>query len=197
MAGIWWTKVDLKEDFCEHFCEMTDNEIVSDIRKSINSILKQRPDGNDFGAKMVKKAIERVKSKHDKAVSSGALGGAAKARNKKENEKKTENPVERSTKSDSKEPGDLVYGSCENVFLTQDEFNKIAMDVGNLKEANSLVEDLSLNLADGKIESSNHFATLQKWAKWRKNHPNDERLETFHERDDRNQIETMRRVFSM
>ena len=84
MAGIWWTKVDLKEDFCEHFCEMTDKEIVSDIRKSINSILKQRPDGNDFGAKMVKKAIERVKSKHDKAVSSGALGGAAKARNKKE-----------------------------------------------------------------------------------------------------------------
>ena len=83
------------------------------------------------------------------------------------------------------------------MFLTQDEFNKIAMDVGNLKEANSLVEDLSLNLADGKIESSNHFATLQKWAKWRKNHLNDERLETFHERDDRNQIETMRRVFSM
>lgn len=83
------------------------------------------------------------------------------------------------------------------MFLTQDEFNKIAMDVGNLKEANSLVEDLSLNLADGKIESSNHFATLQKWAKWRKNHPNDERLETFHERDDRNQIETMKRVFSM
>ena len=70
MAGIWWTKVDLKEDFCEHFCEMTDREIISDIRKSINSILKQRPDGNDFGAKMVKKAIERVKSKHDKAVSS-------------------------------------------------------------------------------------------------------------------------------
>lgn len=118
-------------------------------------------------------------------------------RKNKENEKKTENPVERPTKSDSKGPGDLVYGSCENVFLTQDEFNKIAMDVGNLKEANSLVEDLSLNLADGKIESSNHFATLQKWAKWRKNHPNDERLETFHERDDRNQIETMRRVFSM
>lgn len=134
----------------------------------------------------------------NKWKSNGRRSEKSSSTKPKEGSKKdAENPVERPTKSDSKGPGDLVYGSCENVFLTQDEFNKIAMDVGNLKEANSLVEDLSLNLADGKIESSNHFATLQKWAKWRKNHPNDERLETFHERDDRNQIETMRRVFSM
>lgn len=134
----------------------------------------------------------------NKWKSNGRRSAKSSSTKPKEGSKKdAENPVERPTKSDSKGPGDLVYGSCENVFLTQDEFNKIAMDVGNLKEANSLVEDLSLNLADGKIESSNHFATLQKWAKWRKNHPNDERLETFHERDDRNQIETMRRVFSM
>lgn len=86
MAGIWWTKVELKEDFCEHYCEMTDKEIVNDVRKSINSILKQRPEGDDFGAKMVKKAMERVQSKHDIAVANGARGGTAKARNKKEAE---------------------------------------------------------------------------------------------------------------
>lgn len=68
-----------KEDFCEHFCEMSDKEIVADIRKSINSFLKQRADGADFGAKMVKKALDRITSKHDSAVANGSLGGRATA----------------------------------------------------------------------------------------------------------------------
>ena len=68
-----------KEDFCEHFCEMSDKEIVADIRKSINSFLKQRADGADFGAKMVKKALDRITSKHDSAVANGSLGGQATA----------------------------------------------------------------------------------------------------------------------
>ena len=83
MSGIWWTKMEHKEDFCEHFCEMTDKEIVADIRKSINSFLKQRADGSDFGAKMVKKALDRITSKHDSAVANGSLGGQATAANKK------------------------------------------------------------------------------------------------------------------
>lgn len=72
-----------KEDFCEHFCEMSDKEIVADIRKSINSFLKQRADGADFGAKMVKKALDRITSKHESAVANGSLGGQATAANKK------------------------------------------------------------------------------------------------------------------
>lgn len=79
MSGIWWTKMEHKEDFCEHFCEMSDKEIVADIRKSINSFLKQRADGADFGAKMVKKALDRITSKHDSAVANGSLGGRATA----------------------------------------------------------------------------------------------------------------------
>lgn len=79
MSGIWWTKMEHKEDFCEHFCEMSDKEIVADIRKSINSFLKQRADGADFGAKMVKKALDRITSKHDSAVANGSLGGLATA----------------------------------------------------------------------------------------------------------------------
>ncbi|MBR4348294.1 MAG: hypothetical protein IKP90_05075 [Fibrobacter sp.] len=83
MSGIWWTKMEHKEDFCEHFCEMSDKEIVADIRKSINSFLKQRADGADFGAKMVKKALDRITSKHDSAVANGSLGGQATAVKKK------------------------------------------------------------------------------------------------------------------
>lgn len=30
MSGIWWTKMEHKEDFCEHFCEMTDKDHGAD-----------------------------------------------------------------------------------------------------------------------------------------------------------------------
>lgn len=80
-----------KEDFCEHFCEMTDKEIVADIRKSINSFLKQRADGSDFGAKMVKKALDRITSKHDSAVANGSIGGQATAANKKKSQQDAPN----------------------------------------------------------------------------------------------------------
>ena len=63
--SIWWTKMLHKEDFCEHFCEMSDKEIVDDIRKSIASFMKQRDEGNDFGAKMVHKAKLRIDAVHD------------------------------------------------------------------------------------------------------------------------------------
>lgn len=91
MSGIWWTKMEHKEDFCEHFCEMTDKEIVADIRKSINSFLKQRADGSDFGAKMVKKALDRITSKHDSAVANGSIGGQATAANKKKSQQDAPN----------------------------------------------------------------------------------------------------------
>lgn len=73
--SIWWTKMLHKEDFCAHFCEMTDAEIVADIRKSIASFLQQRDDGEDFGARMVKKAKDRLESKSSINSENGKLGG--------------------------------------------------------------------------------------------------------------------------
>ena len=64
-----------KEDFCEHFCEMSDKEIVDDIRKSIASFMKQREEGEDFGAKMVHKAKLRIDSVHDVRSDAGKQGG--------------------------------------------------------------------------------------------------------------------------
>ena len=64
-----------KEDFCEHFCEMSDKEIVDDIRKSIASFMKQREDGEDFGAKMVHKAKLRIDAVHDVRSDAGKQGG--------------------------------------------------------------------------------------------------------------------------
>ena len=73
--SIWWTKMLHKEDFCAHFCEMTDAEIVADIRKSIASFLQQRDDGEDFGARMVKKAKDRLEKKSPVYVENGKKGG--------------------------------------------------------------------------------------------------------------------------
>jgi len=64
-----------KEDFCEHFCEMSDKEIVEDIRKSIASFMKQREEGEDFGAKMVHKAKLRIDAVHDVRSDAGKQGG--------------------------------------------------------------------------------------------------------------------------
>lgn len=73
--SIWWTKMLHKEDFCEHFCEMSDKEIVDDIRKSIASFMKQREEGEDFGAKMVHKARLRIDAVHDVRSDAGKQGG--------------------------------------------------------------------------------------------------------------------------
>lgn len=73
--SIWWTKMLHKEDFCAHFCEMTDAEIVADIRKSIASFLQQRDDGEDFGARMVRKAKDRLEKKSLVYVENGKKGG--------------------------------------------------------------------------------------------------------------------------
>lgn len=128
---------------------------------------------------------------------------AAKTRWQKVQEGSAKKTTEGDTNGDARKPtdtkkqGDLVWGSCENVYLTQDEFNKLGMDLGNLNAAREIVEDLSLSLSDGKVDSCDHFATLQKWIRWRKSHPDNGRPATFHEIDDMNQIETLRKVFSM
>lgn len=72
--SIWWTKM-LHKDFCAHYCEMSDSEIVADVRRSVASLMMQRSEGSDFGALMVRMAMDRIAAKHDTAVSNGMQGG--------------------------------------------------------------------------------------------------------------------------
>lgn len=157
MSGIWWTKMEHKEDFCEHFCEMTDKEIVADIRKSINSFLKQRADGSDFGAKMVKKALDRITSKHDSAVANGSLGGQATAANKKKSPQDAPNG---NAGVDMHDSGNGAYlkstTSCDQ--LTAD---------GDTREDSQAIADGSAitrnetRALDALAPSANHYATRQ------------------------------------
>lgn len=79
MSKIWWTKMEHVDDFVAHYSELSDSEIVVDVRRSIASFANHRPEGDDFGAKMVRKALDRINEKHDHAVEAGSIGGMAKA----------------------------------------------------------------------------------------------------------------------
>ena len=67
-----------------------------------------------------------------------------------------------------KKPGQVVWGTFENVYLSQDEFNEILHMVGNLNSTREMVDSLSAKLEDGSVTSLNHYATLVSWANYRK-----------------------------
>ena len=67
-----------------------------------------------------------------------------------------------------KTPEQLVWGKFENVFLTQKQHDDFCVHVGNVNEANKIIDSLSCKLADGTKTSNNHFATLVSWADWQK-----------------------------
>ena len=146
-----------KEDFCEHFCEMTDKEIVADIRKSINSFLKQRADGSDFGAKMVKKALDRITSKHDSAVANGSLGGQATAANKKKSPQDAPNGNAGVDINDAGN-GDALKSttSCDQLKADGD----IREDSHAIPDGSAITRN-ETRAIDALEPSANHYATRQ------------------------------------
>lgn len=94
-----------------------------------------------------------------------------------------------------KTPDQLVWGKFENVFLTQEQHDDFCVHVGNVNEANKIIDSLSCKLADGTKTSNNHYATLVSWADWqKKNDAEKEReKETYVEREGRRQIEQLRK----
>ncbi len=67
-----------------------------------------------------------------------------------------------------KTPDQLVWGQFENVLLTQKQHDDFCVHVGNVNEANKIIDSLSCKLEDGSFNSSNHYATLMHWSNYRK-----------------------------
>lgn len=92
------------------------------------------------------------------------------------------------------DPNALVFGRFENVVLTQDQFNDLAVRIGNVNESKMMIDNLSCKLEDGTSTSTNHYATLCYWIDYRKEHPEKksfaELAETEQERR-RNAFKTM------
>ena len=94
-----------------------------------------------------------------------------------------------------KKPGQVVWGTFENVFLSQEEFNELARLVGNLNSTREMIDSLSAKLEDGSTTSVNHYATLTYWANWRKkaDEEKEKGKETFTEREGRRQVEQLKK----
>lgn len=189
MAGtrtdIFWCKVFFKA-FIKHFRKMTDEEIVRDIRQSMDDLEDLVEDTDTFGAQMVRWANQRPEQ-YPMARENGKKGG--RPRKNKDNtagaptredgeDRKSGTPAtisqdaaHRKAADDSKAPTscNLAYsGEFANVSLTQEQYNSLLQLVGNMNDCNRLIDDFSANLADGTTTSTNHFATLKKWANARK-----------------------------
>lgn len=94
-----------------------------------------------------------------------------------------------------KKPGQEVYGTFANVYLSQDEYNEILHLVGNLNSTREMIDSLSAKLEDGSTTSVNHYATLTYWANWRKkaDEEKEKGKETFTEREGRRQVEQLKK----
>lgn len=182
--SIWWTKMLHKEDFCEHFCEMSDKEIVDDIRKSIASFMKQREEGEDFGAKMVHKAKLRIDAVHDVRSDAGKQGGRPRkeepgavaidsSKGKKSAQAgshKAGNAIAPFPAANADEPVvmNLAYsGEFGNVRLTQQEYSELGIRFGNKRALDRAIDSLSCQIENGEKDPKSHYAELVKWATYR------------------------------
>lgn len=184
-----------KEDFCEHFCEMSDKEIVDDIRKSIASFMKQREEGEDFGAKMVHKAKLRIDAVHDVRSDAGKQGGRPRKDTTADGDTREDSQDRKSrtsanhygdaatregvlnldgthapTKAEPGTPGKHSFaysGRGGNVHLTDDEYAMLLQELGNKRKADKLIDSLDYAISDGKTFNAPHFHVLMHWNDYR------------------------------
>lgn len=216
MAGtrtdIFWCKVFFKA-FIKHFRKMTDEEIVKDIRQSMDDLEDLVEDTDTFGAQMVRWANHRPEQ-YPMARENGKKGGRPRKIVKDESEQRVggnsgnglvtapAEPIHKaaapSTRIAPAEPEvlSLAYsGEFANVRLTQEQYNDLLQHVGNMNDCKSLIDDFSASIADGSTKSDNHFATLKKWAKARKRFDSEKKegAPTFQEREGKRQSEQLRK----
>lgn len=153
--------VDIKfKDVIRHFRKMNREQIADDIEKTLDDLENLELDGDSFGSLLVRTAFNAREKRRAETAEFGKLGG----RPKKSKSKSTEVvPVNGSKRNDQ-----LIWGRFENVYLSQDEFNTLAKDFGNLNFLKDTIEAFSASLADGHTTSNNHFATLTRWIAARK-----------------------------
>lgn len=118
----------------------------------------------------------------------------------KPNETQPKQPGETAKKPEaSMRPGTKPFGKFGNVYLTDDEYAELGLAVGNQNELNAIIDALGASLEDGSRVSSNHYATLTKWVQYRKDKEKEKEeqqntnSETFAERENRRQVEQLKR----
>ena len=106
----------------------------------------------------------------------GKLGGAPKGNKNAEKQSKTKQNTAKQSKTQQNKPPNpnpypypnpiynkRLYGECNNVSLTDDEFEKIRSD-----GLEGLIDELSLYIASKGDKYKSHYAVIRQWANRRK-----------------------------
>lgn len=169
MAGartdIFWSKVFFKA-FIKHFRKMTDEEIVRDIRQSMDDLEDLVEDSDTFGSQMVRWANQRPEQ-YPMARENGKKGG----RPRKDKEitagaPTREDGVDRKSGTPAK-PSLAYSGKNGLVRLTDDEYLLLLHELGNKRKADRLIDDLDYKLAEGASFRQPHLHVLTHWQSYR------------------------------
>ena len=144
-------------------CEKYGDEYIAAKAKE-KSYLADHPGTETIWTKKYRKFIDGAEGEKKDQNKTKAL-----PKGSKETDPATTNQAQPvAQKAAVKNPDQLVWGQFENVFLTQEQHDDFCVHVGNVNEANKIIDSLSCKLEDGSFNSSNHYATLMHWSNYRK-----------------------------
>lgn len=116
----FWAKVLFKE-FIRHYRKMNDEQIVEDVKQSMDDLDDLNEDGESFGSKMVKWSTER-KNQYPQAAENGAKGGRPKSSDSRSLQQKTGSVTNRHLRcpTTKEEFRQFVYDQDLNISLSED-----------------------------------------------------------------------------
>ena len=186
MDDINFVRVDILENwrFWNQFRSEPEKAGLAAI--AIADALLSQDMGNEHAARLLKEAFEFRAKKQE----SGRIGGLRKS----ENQRKKDKPSTVGPKD-----GQQTYGKFANVYLTSEQHSELARAIGGFNELKALIDSLSCALEDGSRTSGNHYATLQHWIDYRKEHPaeNPNHYETVSEHNRRVSEKASREIAEM
>jgi len=170
----FWARVLFKE-FIKHYRKLTDEQIVADVRQSMDDLEELVDNTTSFGSQMVRWSMERAE-RYPQASENGKKGG----RPRKDKESTAGAPtredgvkpegVRIAPKAESGTPAkpSLAYaGRGGNVHLTDDEYNMLLQELGNKRKADKLIDSLDYAISEGKTYNAPHFHVLMHWNDYR------------------------------
>lgn len=172
----FWCRVLFKE-FIKHFRKMTDEQIIRDIRQSMDDLEDLVADTDSFGSQMVRWAIERADEPFATAArENGKKGGrprkdkesTAGAPTREDGEFITDSGNAGKLESATPAKPSLAYaGKNGLVRLTDDEYALLLQELGNKMKADRLIDDLDYKLAEGATFRQPHLHVLTHWQSYR------------------------------
>jgi len=168
-----------QEDFEDFLTNMTDQEAGAMLKNMLHTFLGEevKTFGERYMDSISKRLCDRViydKGLSEKNAKNGALGGGQMGNTNAKRAKTSENDPKTSEKraktnlnikdkdninikdnKDNKKP----YGEFANVFLTDEEFEKVKN-----QGLTNLIEELSLYIASKGNKYKSHYAVIKQWA---------------------------------